>query len=561
MFTFARSPAVFVISPGQVEVSTGGQARSTVARLPIALPESGSLWPAAVRALSDMLGPWVAQRGLAGRRAVVLYDNPTVATRLSSLPGLSDRQACAAARLAALGSLGAGESTALADACEVARDLRGEAPRRHLLAAADRRAALEAVDELFERAGLTLECVLPVEAVLIASLLRDAGDSNDVAHGRLFVGSRQSWLVVSGAGSLLLFRPIGLGLGQLVDVLTRPISLSGSRADFSLTRERAARLLETHGIPEREQVLDASCGLLGQHVLPLLQPILQRLVVELKQSLRFGLMEAQRRELRLSLCGPGAAVRGLASIIGDAVEAPVQVEPSDAARGADAAFEFGLEGDAILRVLPRCPNLLPPRAVARHAVRRFNRAAWAGLAVAAALLAADAQRMDRLIASERQTVNDLSARLDDSQRRAEQAVEARARDAAFRRVRNAVVAAAGTPDLAALLREAALLAGSEIRLIRVDFDGRTMERAFDADGPTSELTLEGYALGPGSETLVADFVDALQRSTLVESASIGSVARVEIDGRAARRFQVRLAPLAAGRGAGRGLVSAGGEEK
>lgn len=561
MFTFARSPAVFVISPAQVEVSAGGTARSTVARLPIELPESGSLWPAAVRELCDTLRPWVAQRGLAGRRAVVLYDNPTVATRLTSLPGLSDHQACAAARLAALGSLGAGEATALADACEVARDLRGEAPRRHLLAAADRRAALEAVDELIERAGLTLECVLPVEAVLIASLLRDADDSNDVARGRLFIGPRQSWLVVSGAGSLLLFRPIGLGLGQLVDVLTRPISLSGSRADFSLTRERAARLLETHGIPEREQVVDSSCGLLGQHVLPLLQPVLQRLVVELKQSLRFGLSEVHRRGLRLSLCGPGAAVGGLASIIGDAVDAPVQVEPDDAARGAEGAFEFGLEGDAIRRVLPRCPNLLPPRAVARHAVRRFNRAAWAGLAVAAALLAADARRVDNLIAAEREQVNALSARIDDSQRLAEQAAAAQALDAAFRRVRNALVASTGTPDLAALLREVALLAGPEVRLVRVDFDGRTVERALGANGPSSELTIEGYALGPESETLVTGFVDGLQRSTLVESASIGSVARVEIDGRAARRFQVRLLPVAAGRGAGRTLVSAGGEVK
>lgn len=561
MFTFARGPVVFVISPGRVEVSTGGQARSTIARLPIDLPESGSVWPAAVRALADVLGPWVAQRGLAGRRAVVLYDNPTVATRLSSLPGLSDRQACAAARLAALGSLGAGESTALADACEAARDGRGEAPRRHLLAAADRRAALEAVDELFERAGLMLERVLPIEAVLVASLLREIEASDGAAHGRLFVGSRQSWLVVSGAGSLLLFRPIGLGLGQLVDVLTRPISLSGSRADFSLTRERAEAILEGHGIPEREQVLDASCGLLGQHVLPLLQPVLQRLIVELKQSLRFGLTEAQRRELRLSLCGPGAAVRGLASIIGDAVEAPVQTQQGASVRAAESDFDFGLSGDAILRVLPRCPNLLPPRAVARHAVRRFNRAAWAGLAVAAALLAADAQRMDRLIASERQAVNDLSARLDDSQRLAEQATAVQARDAAFRRVRNALVASTGTPDLAALLREVALLAGPGVRLVRVDFDGRTVERALGANGPSSELTIEGYALGPESETLVTGFVDGLQRSTLVESASIGSVARVEIDGRGARRFQVRLSPVAAGRGAGRTLVSAGGEVK
>ncbi len=557
MLTFARGPAVFVLSPTQVEAWAGGKTHSAIVRLSVELPESGSLWPAALRGLSDTVRPWAAAHGLAGRPAVVLYENPTVATRLTSLPGLSNHHACAAARLAALGSLGAGESTAQADASEAARDSGGESPRRHLVSAADRRAALEAIDDLIESAGLTLERVLPVEAVIMSSLVCDLQVPDDGVHGRLYVGLRQSWLSVRGDGSLLLFRPIGLGLDQLIDVLTRPISMSGSRADFSLTRERAARLLDTHGIPEREQVVDASCSLLGQHVLPLLQPVLQRFVVELKQSLRFGLSETQRRQLRLSLCGPGGAVAGLASIIGDAVEAPVLVEQQGRAlRDSGTGFEFGLSADAIVRMAARCPNLLPPRGVGRQVVRRFNRAAWAGLALGATLLAADAWRTDTLIARERDQVNALSAQIDDSLRRAEAAAAARTRDAALRRVRNAVVATTGSPDLAALLREAALLAGPEIRFVRIDFDGGSVERALSA-GPACELTIEGYALGPESEAMVTSFVDGLQHSALIESAAIGSVVRVAIDGRAARRFQVRVAPVAAGREARRFLAAAG----
>ena len=52
-------------------------------------------------------------------------------------------------------------------------------------------------------------------------------------------------------------------------------------------------------------------GLAGTQVVPLLQPVLQRFIVELRQSLRFGLNDNDRANLSLFITGPGSAVKGL----------------------------------------------------------------------------------------------------------------------------------------------------------------------------------------------------------------------------------------------------------
>ena len=49
--------------------------------------------------------------------------------------------------------------------------------------------------------------------------------------------------------------------------------------------------------------------------MPQIQPVLQRYVVELRQSLRFGLPEEERDAIEISVSGPGSMIFGLPELI------------------------------------------------------------------------------------------------------------------------------------------------------------------------------------------------------------------------------------------------------
>src|SRR5690606_4687241 len=58
-------------------------------------------------------------------------------------------------------------------------------------------------------------------------------------------------------------------------------------------------------------------------VLPLLQPVLQRIFVELKQSFRKVLREGRDGQTLIEMSGPGAVIEGLDAAIARAVDAEI----------------------------------------------------------------------------------------------------------------------------------------------------------------------------------------------------------------------------------------------
>ncbi|GEM_PF-3650281 len=538
MLRLSGQPIIFVIGSELIEISVGRGRRVACIRMEVDLPDDSREWSAAVRALAVQLRPRLAEHGLVRSPTIVLYESPSSSSQLTSLATTNDKQALAAARLAALGAIGASDESAIADACAVGCDATGDPPRHHLVAAADQAEVLRAVADLVESVGLITERIVPIDAVAMTDIVTPALSHKGPTQGWLHVGVEQSWLVVVGEGHLRLFRPIRFGIEHLTDVLTRPICITGARAEHCLTQDRAASLLAEHGIPSRERLLDEESGLYGQHVLPLLQPVLQRVIVELKQSLRFGLSESHRREFSMRLCGEGAALPGLATILGDAIECRVESQPVEVT---PIRLSCGLEASVCHRLVASCPNLLPQRTIAAQMAHRFNRSIWVGLAAGLALLALDALRLDGLIAEEKSRLITVSNQLDDAQARLQQREQALSKAAALQRLQNTYVAATGfSPDYSAVLREVALATPMSIRLIRMESVNSPMEAIMGDVAPPATLSLDAYAIGTDADEKIASFVGRLRASALVESIALGSTVRSEIDGQAARRFDIRI---------------------
>src|SRR5262249_38213525 len=159
-----------------------------------------------------------------------------------------------------------------------------------------------------------VERAVPADAAAtigaVASV-RDKPASDTVCAGFYF-GEHSSVLAAMMNGRLCFVRTLGLGVDALVDALTRPIRVrqgpEGFRPRVTLERGAARDLLLAMGVPGPDVVVDPQRGIDGSAVLPLLQPVVQRICIEVKQSLRFGMEEAAgKAPVRLTIVGPGGS--------------------------------------------------------------------------------------------------------------------------------------------------------------------------------------------------------------------------------------------------------------
>jgi hypothetical protein len=193
-----------------------------------------------------------------------------------------------------------------------------------------------------------VESVLPARAAAVLWL----GPSGTVLAG--------------GSGSMYTFaRVLSAGYDMLVDAVHRAAAVTPG-LDLSASASR----LMSEGIPSRGSMMGAD--LPADRVLLHLQPVLQRLAIELKQSLRFGLPEGEANRVELLLAGEGARIPGLASALSTMIETSARVyDPGTVLNAADLV-------------------LVPPSVKRSAARRQLAVAAVLGLAAAGTAVGADA---------------------------------------------------------------------------------------------------------------------------------------------------------------------------
>jgi Tfp pilus assembly protein PilN len=487
---------------------------------------------------------WVREFGAEGSEAIVLFDGSGTAAVLSCPGAAGSEGSLGAARLGLSELAGFGVEQERYDLAALEGD-KGAEGKRHVLGVAERSARIEEVTAWARGLGVAPTVVLPLAAAVMAHVVGRTrsgagleGEHAGSTHARLWIGESQSVLVAGSGAQLKFVRVLGIGTGTLVEALSRPARALGEDRGAAITRGEAWGVMERYGIPSPGDRLEVRAGerkleLEGSAVLPMLQPVLQRLSVDLKQSLRFGLSESERAGLVVSVEGPGAVVPRLAEVIGQLGGVRARVDAASGQEGGAGSLWPGLDR---LRV-----NLVPESVQQELTARRSRWSMRVGLGTAAVIIGLHGLHASMALKREEATMAATKADLEKLSERNALTARAEAGRLAERTLKNRITAALGNQTSAAqILAVLAEVVPTGVALTGIDVSVE------GAEGPTA--TLSGV-INPAEagefSAAIERMSDELKRTPLVRGTRLGAVRREPGGDAERRRFElvVSLVPV------------------
>lgn len=499
----------------EICISDGATVRSVRnARLDAAAWDAA--WEGRLAPLDELLRSALREGGARrGCPAFVIYSGRDASAEIKPFP----LGATEAAEAAELGLSEVNSGGARTGEARVVDSTSTPSPRSQVLIYSDSDDKLSILFDWLRRCGLRPVGAAPETAACLAGAARAFRScASEEPSAVLYIGPNHSGIAGGAGGELTCIRSIDVGYLRLADQLHRVLAQGKE-----LPAEGAADLLLRIGVPSRDAVVSEAGNIRGDSVLPALFPVLQRFVVETRQTLRFGLGPQVAARARLHVTGPGAAVPGLLDSLSSQLEltAGPPVDQPCGSCASHLAREVGGRG-------------LSPR---HERLRRFERATIrslaAGLALAAGVVAFDALHAVRahaevqtdlaLIQPELHTLRDDHDRLASGARLA---AHIAAVEAAI-----AEVGARGA-DYQALLGE----------LSRITSDAVQLREIHGTQSPEGTFaTVRGFALTrrTGADSL-AEYIERLGTSPLIESVELRSTRAVQHSGLAARDFILNL---------------------
>ena len=499
----------------------GGSGIVASLRVPLDLSNEPTTWAKAVRGVGSKLKEIVKELDADGASTRVLYRSPAQSVDLHSFAIRTASQACAAAVLPLADSLPYSLSSANLEAVVVGRDAGGADRRWHVVVGADRSDVIRAIVEMVETAGLTFDSATPIDAAIIAAVVRSALAYAGPQHGWLHFGKHSSFFVLGGGGRVRFVRSIALGTETIVKALTRPIRTPDDQP-INLDHVTAQRIFYEHGIPETDDVIDETLQIRRRHIMPQIQPVLQRYVVELRQSLRFGLSEEERKAIEITVSGPGSTVPGLSELIAWELNLKLAIDTRYSGYDFRAPAGDGSElHDALsnTKFLDRL-NLQPADAALRRQAGRLRRWLWTGAAAAIAVIALDTVQIGSKLTEARHRADALTIAASQVLGMKETHTRLLAAGAALEEVEQTIAAEAGAAiNMRAILQELSAATPASIKLnsLRVTRKGDIVR-----------VRLHGRAIEINTvsgQTEVRRFITALQESPLFREANLRDVER------------------------------------
>lgn len=513
----------------------------TSRRIPVSLHSDPTVWAKGVRSSAEALEAVVRELNLAGTWARVVYRSPTQAVDLASFDLRSGNQARGAAILPCLESLSYAASSAVAEAVVMGRDRGGDKRRWHIMVAADRIDVTRAIVEMVESTGLRFESATPIDAAVLAGLIRRALNYAGPTHGWLHFGKHSSFFVLGGEGRVRFQRSIGLGVETIVQSLTRPIRMPDENP-IELDYETAKTIVHEHGIPENDEVLDSDRQLTRRHIMPQIQPVLQRYVVEVRQSLRFGLPESERDSIAITVTGPGSTIPGLTQLI--AWELKLQFKPDPDYPDFDYQQPAGPGSELLQSMQDRrflnCVNLQPTETANRRQVGQLRKWLWAGAAAAVAVVGFDALRLQSRVTELRGHEATLTSRMTELETLDKTHKKLLAALGALAELELTVATEVGArANLRAILQELSILTPKSVRLNSVRLSRENDFMVARIYGRASQVNAAG-------QTELEPFIEALKASPIFLNAELKNVEVTSGQGgMAGQRFEATFAALLA----------------
>lgn len=391
----AADRLILVIGSGRVDgARTRGRQIIATSRVEAPVIESDRFWEGDLAGIDDAIAQVARSVGVKpGARTTIAYDSPLTTVEAIAVPGRGTE---------AIGSM----RLALSEMVGTSLDLYslGHEPLWRARDGSDQTIGLWAAEPegsvsnlcaLLERVGLVTERIVPLRAVSLASCWSSALALDDKDAILVDVDEQVTTLCGMIGGVPRLVRQVSLGTDHLADAYWRAIRNRNCDDGFGVRREDAAACVWTHGVPTRNEEIGRWAEVKGQDVLPLMQSVVQRLAIEIKQTARFG-MDTESRPPRVYLSGPGARVKSLDALLSDYADSLVRAVDRDGSIGS------GWGPDEVVgRVISGLPggiNLLPARVAVQGATRVIRRGTLVGAGIAAVLIAWDVGSKGRELA-------------------------------------------------------------------------------------------------------------------------------------------------------------------
>lgn len=506
-----RHSTILRLSDRAVEwIAPDGKVRAQVTH------ERGATDDARLAAWRAALPPFVAQHRLVGAGVEVVYTSATCVSSVVTLPaGLGSGERRSGALLSLAESLTLDLDSSPHDAVDVGA---GAGPRQ-MLAAADHAGIVAEVYALATASGLIVQRLVPEPAFEAARAMAAVGKAlaSTPSVVSLWVGTASSVLVARDNGAITMVRAVPVGVWTLLDALERPFTAKSSGSQVSLDRAEAERVLLEHGVPGPNTTGAIREGVVAQDLAPALVPIVRRLAVELKQTIRFGIAPEHRAACSCVVVGPGAAVPGLAETVGETSGVPNCTSFTDAGAG---RLEL--------------PTLLPMPERARRDSRRGRALLWSGVALAAIAVGVEGVQAEReAMAIERLGGTLLVEASPDAGATLAPAPLREAVDDTLARVRTQLPRRAPWHGLlASIAREAP----EQVRVSRIEFSQ-------EPEGATCSIHGTCLTRDGGVATILGEFTRQLGTLPAVEGVRLGEVTS-EVEGADfSLELRLRLVPV------------------
>lgn len=519
-----RTGPFIEVSPTQLSILHAGRPGPRCLSQRLYPDQIERLWQGAPAEASTVLSGLHNELGAVSSRPIVFFQSPTGVCGLFSCP-TQVRDTTSAARMSLAEMTPFDIESNAWSVQPIERDRTGSLKRRHILVSADTDESLRRLRGFCDGAGLTGATFVPLEAALLCRAVDTA-----IAHSTsneplicVFFGQSKSLIVAAHQQRLLLVRQVDFGTDRLVEALATAIESTNPENAHDV----ADRLIFGFGLPKPGDTFEVD----GQpfstsDILPAIQPALQRLVVEVRQSIRFGLSEINRSP-NILITGSGASVPRLDQAFGSELECPCF---SDNSRAPDSNFDLAHASEAWERGLRVS---LREREFGASAVRHSLRnALYAGSAAAVLIGTGATVLLSGQPATEpaiHPGIDVQSASLD----LADPELASR-RAAAVRATVRAVSETTGSrPDMGSVLRELCILTADAAILTDIEISG---------DTDTSSCTLRGYIQGESAETAerLRRLVDDLRNSPLIDTVRLESTQTSVLDHQTALYFSAVL---------------------
>jgi Tfp pilus assembly PilM family ATPase len=337
----------------------------------------------------------------------------------------------------------------------------------------------------------------------------------------LDLGEQSSTLVVVDGGTPCICSEIPVSAGDMTIALMRPI-IRGEEV-VQLDAAQAMQLRDEVGVPLPGDSIP-SLGVTGDRILPLLEPVLQKLLKQMTQWLTFATTGKDHILEEIELIGVGAAIPQMGEAI--AVRSGLRVSVSNwldelAIRTSASGFEnssgYGLCAAAV-RHWKKLPDLVPEDVRRDERTRRWRRSVSICAPIIAVSIAAMSVPFESLGSAVEQSVAVRKAQLAVVQSNVDQCGESTREDQAVTRVEGKFRHFVDeSPDWLAVLKEQTQILPRELRA--TEYSGE-----WSVGG--ASLTVRGEIVTADSnrefDDVVRQTVLALQKSELFRRVEIVS---------------------------------------